>query len=40
VKHKVFARNGRKDLAPLLTPGGLVYDLKGVLTSEESDARL
>ncbi len=40
VKHKVFADQGRKGLDGLLAPGGLVYDLKGVLAPGESDQRL
>ncbi len=40
VKHKVFAEQGRKGLDGLLAPGGLVYDLKGVLAPAESDQRL
>ncbi len=40
VKHKLFADQGRKGLDGLLAPGGLVYDLKGVLAPGESDQRL
>ncbi|MFO1172372.1 MAG: nucleotide sugar dehydrogenase [Hyphomicrobiaceae bacterium] len=40
VRHAPFVEAGRKGLEPLLAPGGLIYDLKGVLTPAESDARL
>ena len=40
VKHRAFVEAGRQGLEPLLVPGGLVYDLKGVLSPGDSDARL
>ena len=40
VKHQVFAEAGRRGLDRLLVPGGLVYDLKGVLAPGDSDQRL
>jgi UDP-N-acetyl-D-galactosamine dehydrogenase len=40
VRHDEFARMPRNAIRSLLVPGGLVYDLKGVLPLEGSDARL
>jgi len=40
VRHDAFARMPPDALRSLLVPGGLIYDLKGVLPLEGSDARL
>ncbi len=40
VRHDEFARMPPDALRALLVPGGLIYDLKGVLPIDRSDARL
>jgi UDP-N-acetyl-D-galactosamine dehydrogenase len=40
VRHQPFVEAGRAGLTPLLSEGGFVYDLKGVLPPSDSDARL
>lgn len=40
VRHDAFAEMPSEAIRSLVVPGGLVYDLKGVLPIEESDARL
>jgi len=40
VRHDVFAEMGERKLRELLVPGGLLYDLKEVLPTYASDARL
>lgn len=40
VRHDEFAQMTSEQVRSLLTPGGLVYDLKGVLPLHSSDARL
>jgi UDP-N-acetyl-D-galactosamine dehydrogenase len=40
VKHQVIVELGRDQIEKLLAPGGLVYDVTGVLAPDESDARI
>jgi len=40
VKHREIMGLGRKRLGALLAPGGLIYDITGVLKPGESDARI
>jgi UDP-N-acetyl-D-galactosamine dehydrogenase len=40
VRHDVIAKLGPRRLRTLLSPGGLLYDMKGVLPATDSDARL
>jgi UDP-N-acetyl-D-galactosamine dehydrogenase len=40
VRHRTFVEAGRSELTARLAPGGLIYDLKGVLAPGESDAGL
>ena len=40
VKHRVIQELGRERIGALLAPGGLIYDITGVLTPGESDARI
>ena len=40
VRHDAIARLGSARLRELLAPGGILYDLKGVLPVDESDARI
>ena len=40
VKHDPIARLGEAGVRALLAPGGLIYDLKGVLPPHASDARI
>ncbi len=40
VKHEAIAALGAVALRRLLVPGGVIYDLKGVLPAEDSDARI
>ena len=40
VRHDAIARLGSARLRELLAPGGILYDLKGVLPVHESDARI
>jgi UDP-N-acetyl-D-galactosamine dehydrogenase len=40
VKHEPIAALGEKGIKALLAPGGLMYDLKGMLPLGASDARI
>jgi UDP-N-acetyl-D-galactosamine dehydrogenase len=40
VKHSAITALGRDRLDQLLAPGGLIYDITGVLAPDESDARI
>jgi UDP-N-acetyl-D-galactosamine dehydrogenase len=40
VKHRAILRLGRERIGALLAPGGLIYDVTGVLSPGESDARI
>jgi UDP-N-acetyl-D-galactosamine dehydrogenase len=40
VKHREIMALGRERLGKLLAPGGLIYDITGVLAPSESDARI
>jgi UDP-N-acetyl-D-galactosamine dehydrogenase len=40
VKHREIMALGRDRLGKLLAPGGLIYDITGVLAPDESDARI
>jgi UDP-N-acetyl-D-galactosamine dehydrogenase len=40
VKHEPIARLGEAGIKALLAPGGLIYDLKGVLPPTVSHARI
>jgi UDP-N-acetyl-D-glucosamine/UDP-N-acetyl-D-galactosamine dehydrogenase len=40
VKHREIMALGRDRLGALLTPGGLIYDITGVLAPGESDAHI
>lgn len=40
VRHDVFAKMPEEEVRRLVVPGGLVYDMKGVLPLHASDARL
>jgi UDP-N-acetyl-D-galactosamine dehydrogenase len=40
VRHDSFARMSEQEVRSLVVPGGLVYDMKGVLPLHASDARL
>jgi UDP-N-acetyl-D-glucosamine/UDP-N-acetyl-D-galactosamine dehydrogenase len=40
VKHRDILSLGRERLGQLLAPGGLIYDVTGVLSPGESDARI
>jgi UDP-N-acetyl-D-galactosamine dehydrogenase len=40
VKHREIVALGRDRLAALLAPGGLIYDITGVLAPGESDAHI
>jgi UDP-N-acetyl-D-galactosamine dehydrogenase len=40
VKHREIVGLGRDRLGALLAPGGLIYDITGVLAPGESDARI
>jgi UDP-N-acetyl-D-galactosamine dehydrogenase len=40
VKHRVILGLGRERLSDLLAPGGLIYDVTGVLAPGDSDARI
>ena len=40
VKHREIIRLGRERLGALLSPGGIIYDITGVLKPGESDARI
>jgi UDP-N-acetyl-D-galactosamine dehydrogenase len=40
VKHEAIVALGAVALRRLLVPGGVIYDLKGVLPAEDSDARI
>jgi UDP-N-acetyl-D-galactosamine dehydrogenase len=40
VKHEPIAKMGEAGIKPLLAPGGLIYDLKGVLPPAASHARI
>jgi UDP-N-acetyl-D-glucosamine/UDP-N-acetyl-D-galactosamine dehydrogenase len=40
VKHREIMALGRDRLGALLAPGGLIYDITGVLAPGESDARI
>jgi UDP-N-acetyl-D-galactosamine dehydrogenase len=40
VKHREIMAHGRDRLGALLAPGGLIYDITGVLAPGESDARI
>jgi hypothetical protein len=40
VKHREIVALGRDRLGALLAPGGLIYDITGVLAPGESDAHI
>jgi UDP-N-acetyl-D-galactosamine dehydrogenase len=40
VKHEPIAKMGEEGIKALLTPGGLIYDLKGILPPTASHARI
>jgi UDP-N-acetyl-D-glucosamine/UDP-N-acetyl-D-galactosamine dehydrogenase len=40
VKHEEIVALGKAKIGKLLKPGGLIYDVKGVLPANESDARI
>jgi UDP-N-acetyl-D-galactosamine dehydrogenase len=40
VKHEPIAKLGEDGVKALLAPGGLIYDLKGILSPETSHARI
>jgi UDP-N-acetyl-D-galactosamine dehydrogenase len=40
VKHESIARLGEAGIKALLAPGGLIYDLKGILPPSASHARI
>ena len=40
VKHDAFTKLGQVGIKALLAPGGLIYDLKGVLPPSASHARI
>ena len=40
VKHREIMALGRERLGRLLAPGGLIYDITGVLAPGESDAHI
>jgi hypothetical protein len=40
VKHREIMALGRERLSRLLAPGGLIYDITGVLALGESDAHI
>ena len=40
VKHQAIAKLGEAGIKALLAPGGLIYDLKGILPASASHARI